>query len=70
MKWLLSWLKAYGAKKLIRELDMLNPIIEAKLTEAQQKFGKIPPKEFAVTLVDEIQTKLCEWAGVDPKEVV
>jgi F0F1-type ATP synthase membrane subunit b/b' len=69
MNWLFGWIKRFGAKKIILAMDELEPVIAEKLTEAQKKFGSIPPKEFAKTLVDDIQRKLCAKLGVDPKEV-
>lgn len=69
MKWLLNWIKVYGAKKLILEMDSLEPLLALKLREAQEKFGKIPPEEFAKTLVDEIQVRMCQVVNVDPKEI-
>lgn len=68
MNWIINWLKSYGAKKLIGELDLLEPMIASKLKEAQEKFGKIPPEEFAKILVDEIQYKLCDVCGVKPED--
>ena len=67
---LITWLKTYGAKKLIKEMDQLEPLLASKLREAQEKFGKIPPDEFAKVLVDEIQIKMCNVVGVDPVEVL
>jgi len=67
---MLNWLKKIGLKMAIRELDGLEPVIASKLKEAQKKLGEIPPEQFAVTLVDEIQTWLCVKFGIDPREVV
>lgn len=68
--WLMNWIKTYGAKKLILEMDALEPLLAAKLKEAQQRFGAIPPENFSKILVDEIQVKMCEIIGVDPNEVL
>ncbi len=69
MSWIITWIKRIGAKQLIREMDALEPIIAVKLREAQEKFGSIPPEQFAKTLVDDVQLKLCLKLGVDPKDV-
>lgn len=68
--WLMNWIKAYGAKKLIVEMDVLEPLLADRLKEAQEKFGAIPPKEFSKQLVDEIQIHMCQWIGVDPDEIL
>ncbi len=65
-----NWLKTYGAKKVIKEMDQLEPFLALKIREAQSKFGAIPPEEFSKVLVDEIQVKLCHIVGVDPLEVL
>lgn len=67
---MIAWLKKLALGNVIRSMDELEPIFSEKIVEAQQKLGSIPPNEFAKTLVDEIQTKLCDLVGLDPKEVL
>lgn len=67
--WFWKWLKTFGAKQGIREMDKLEPIFAAKIREAQKKFGEIPPETFSKILVDEVQLKLCGYFGIEPKDV-
>lgn len=67
--WLINWIKKFGARQGIREMDKLEPVFAAKIREAQKKLGEISPEEFSKLLVDEVQLKLCNYFGVDPKDV-
>lgn len=49
--------------------DLEKPFAE-KIKEAQTKAGSIPAEQFATEVINMIQTKLCEVAGLDPKEVL
>lgn len=69
MDWLFGWIKKVGAREAIKRLDQAEPVIAAKLREAQARLQSIPPDQFAKELVDEIQLKLCEHLGVDPKDI-
>lgn len=66
---MITWLKKFGLKYAIREMDVLEPMIAEKLKEAQSKLGSIPPDQFAKTLVDDIQIKLCKQFEIDPKSL-
>ena len=67
---MIAWLKKLALGTAINELDQLEPIFAAKIKEAQTKLAQIPPEEFSKVLVDEVQTKLCDLVGLDPKEVL
>lgn len=67
---IVSWIKQFGARQAIHEMDKLEPIFAAKIREAQQKLGAVSPDEFAKLLVDEVQLKLCGYFDVDPATVL
>lgn len=69
MKFIIGWIKKYGAKMLIQELDLLEPIIANKMREGQQKVGSVSPETLSKQLVDEIQLKLCKMFEIDPTEI-
>lgn len=69
MQLILNWVKKYGAKLLIQELDLLEPIIANKMREGQQKVGSVSPETLSKQLIDEIQKKLCKMFEIDPAEV-
>lgn len=64
-----TWIKKFGLKEGIKELDLLKPFVAGKLSDAQNKFGSIPPEQFADVLVTEIQMALCGRLGVAPEDV-
>lgn len=66
---LFSWLKRYGMKQAIKEMDELEKPFAELIRKAQATSGQISPDTFAKELVDTIQLKLCLWAGIDPKDV-
>lgn len=66
----IGWLKKFGARQGIREMDKLEPIFAAKIREAQKRLGEISPDEFAKLLVDEVQFKMCGYFGVEPAEIL
>lgn len=66
---LLNWLKQMGYKRLIQELDQLEPILAKKIREGQKAAGGISPDEFSKELVDSFQRFLCSKTGVDPKTI-
>lgn len=66
---ILKWLRAYGYKKLIQQMDELEQPFAEKIKEAQSKLGEIPPEEFAKQVVDDIQRLLCRKLNIDPKEI-
>lgn len=66
---ILKWLRDYGYKRLIRQMDELEPVFAEKIKKAQATLGSIPPEEFAKQVVDDIQLTLCRKLNIDPKEV-
>lgn len=67
---MITWLKKLALGNLIRSMDDLEPLFAAKIKEAQAKANSIPPEQFAKEVVDMVQTKACEYAGLDPTEVL
>lgn len=66
---IINWLKRIGKIRLIKEMDVLEPLLAAKIKQAQSGLNNIPPEAFAKTLVDDIQKTLCRKFGVDPKDI-
>jgi hypothetical protein len=67
---MITWLKKLALGNLIRSMDDLEPVIADKIREGQEKAASIPPEQFAKELVDSVQAKLCQYAGLDPKEIL
>ena len=68
--WLFNWIKAIGLSRAIKEMDNLEPLFATKIKEAQEKLNQVPPDQFAKTLVDEVQYKLCLAGKIDPLSVL
>ena len=66
----MKWLKGLALGSLIRSMDQLEAPFAEKIKEAQRKASSIPPEQFAKEFVDMIQLKACEYAGLDPKDVL
>lgn len=66
---MITWMKRILLQSMIKEFDLLIPFIRIKLTEAQQKFGAIPPDEFSKELVTDIQVWLCQRLNIDPVSI-
>lgn len=66
---IVDWLKRFGAKELIKQLDFLEPYFAKKIREAQSRLSSISPDEFSKMLVDDIQLQLCKKFNIDPKDL-
>lgn len=65
----INWLKQFGIKQLIREMDQLEPYFAAKIREAQKGLNTISPDEFSKVLVDDVQLKLCRKFDINPEDI-
>ena len=66
---LFNWLKQLGYKRLIGELDQIEPILAQKIREGQRAAGGISPDDFSKELVDSFQRFLCNKLNVKPEDI-
>lgn len=67
---MMRWLMSFGAKRLIQQMDILEPLLATKIKEGQKRINEIPPEQFAKELIDEIQIKLCMHLKLNPEEIL
>lgn len=67
---MIQWLKGMALGGAIRSLDQLEGPFASKIKEAQAKASSIPAEQFAKEVVDMVQRKACELAGLDPEKVL